>query len=218
VGHELHESGLMNHDVTVKRAQFIDKSLEIRNIFEWAPAEVLLALKTYCSDYYGDMLWDLGLDKASMVYSALDNTVQLTWSSPRWTRTFLLQQVLASGLRSAITEMLGRYGKFCQGLRTSVSQEVRVLFNYISGDLQCTTAWYLKMVRNKSGLDPWTYVPWKLKEALFKKQLVDIPQQDLWKVHYLIYLLGQLQVAKQLVQQDRIDYIQDLIRQSRDLD
>ena len=67
------------------------------------------------------------------------------------------------------------------------------------------------MVRNMSGLDPWTAVPWKLKEALFKKQLVDIPQQDVWKVDYLRSLLGQLQEAKQLVHEDRIDYIQDLI-------
>ena len=180
----------------------------VRNMFEWAaPAEVLLALKTYCSDYYGAMLWDLGGDKASMVYSAWDNAVKLTWSCPRWTRTFLLQQVLASGMRSARTEILGRYGKFCLGLRTSV----RVLFNNVSRDLQCTTAKNLKMVRDMSGLDPWTAVPWKLKEALFKKQLVDIPQQDVWKVDYLRSLLGQLQEAKQLVQQDRIDYIQDLI-------
>ena len=212
LGHELHESGLMDHDVAVKRAQFVDKSVEIRDMFEWAaPAEVLQALKTYCSDFYGAMLWNLGGDKASMVYSAWDNAVKLTWSCPRWTRTFLLQQVLASGMRSARTEILGRYGKFCMGLRTSVSQEVRVLFNYVARDLQSTTAQNIKMVRDMSGLDPWTAVPWMLKEALFKKQLVDIPQQDVWKVEYLRSLLGQLQEAKQLVQKDRIDYIQDLI-------
>ena len=114
-------------------------------------------------------------------------------------------------MRSARTEILGRYGKFCLGLRTSVSQEVRVLFNYVSRDLQCTTAKNLKMVRDMSGLDPWTAGSWKLKEALHQKQLVDIPHQDVWKVEYLKSLLGQLQLAKQLVQEDRIDYIQDLI-------
>jgi hypothetical protein len=51
----------MDHDVVVKRAQFIDKSVEVRTMFEWAaPAEVLQAMKTYCSDLYGSMLWDLG--------------------------------------------------------------------------------------------------------------------------------------------------------------
>ena len=52
LGHELHESGLMDHDAVVKRAQFIDNSVEVRMMFEWAaPAEVRTALKTYCSDF-----------------------------------------------------------------------------------------------------------------------------------------------------------------------
>jgi hypothetical protein len=129
-------------------------------MFQWAaPAEVLQALKIYCSDFYGSMLWDLGGDKASQVYSAWDTAVKLTWSCPRWTRTFLLQQVLACSMRSARTDILGRYGKFCLGLRTSVCQKVRVLFNFVSRDLQCTTAKNLKVVRDLAGLDPWTTGP-----------------------------------------------------------
>jgi hypothetical protein len=212
LGHELHESGLMEHDVVVKRAQFIDKSVEVRNMFEWAaPAEVLVALKTYCSDFYGSMLWDLGSEKASQVYSAWDTAVKLTWSCPRWTRTFLLQQVLACGMTSAKTDILGRYGKFCRGLRTSVCQEVRVLFNLVARDLQCTTAKNLKLVENSAGVDPWTAGPGKLKEELEKNQLVDIPPQDAWKLSYLRSLLMQLQQAKHLAQEDRVKYTQDLI-------
>jgi hypothetical protein len=86
-----------------------------------------------------------------------------------------------------------------------------VLFKYVVRDIQCTTAKNIKMVRDMSGLDPWTTGSWKLKEALHKKQTVDIPHQDVWKVKYLKSLLGQLQEAKQLVHEDRIDYIQDLI-------
>ena len=60
LGHELHESGTMNHDAKVKRAEFIDKSVEIREIFSFAsPVEVLQALKIYCSSFYGSMLWNL---------------------------------------------------------------------------------------------------------------------------------------------------------------
>ena len=33
LGHELHESGTMDHDAVIKRAQFIDKSVEIRITF-----------------------------------------------------------------------------------------------------------------------------------------------------------------------------------------
>ena len=212
LGHELHESGVMEHDAIIKRAQFIDKSVEIRTMFEFAaPAEVLQALKTYCSDFYGAMLWDLGGDKASMVYSAWDTAVKLTWSCPRWTRTFLLQKVLACDMTSARTDILGRYSKFCKGLRTSVCQEVRVLFNLVSTDLQCTTAKNMKLVRDTAGLDLWTAWPKQLKQAIQKKHTVDVPNQEEWKVRYLTSLLGQLQVAKQLVQDEKTNYIQGLI-------
>ena len=105
-------------------------------MFDWAsPADVLKALKTYCSTFYGFMLWDLGCDKASMLYSAWDVAVKLTWGCPRWTRTFLLQQVLSKGTFTAHTDILGRYVKFFRGLRTSISKEVRVLSNLVSRDL-----------------------------------------------------------------------------------
>ena len=62
LGHELHESGQMDHDAVVKRAQFVEKSVEVRNMFNWAaPSDIVTALKTYCSSFYGSMLWDLVL-------------------------------------------------------------------------------------------------------------------------------------------------------------
>ena len=82
----------MDHDAVVKRAKFIEQSVEVRNMFEWAaPVDVLVALQTYCSSFYGAMLWDLSGEKAGQVFSAWDTAVKLTWSCPRWTRTFLLQ-------------------------------------------------------------------------------------------------------------------------------
>ena len=202
----------MDHDVVVKRAQFIDKSVEVRKMFEWAaPTEVLHALKTYCSDFYGSMLWELGGAKAAQVYSAWDTAVKLAWSCPRWTRTFLLQQVLSCGMTSARTDILARYGKFSMGLRTSVCQEVRVLFNLVARDLQTTTARNIKLVRESSGLDPWAAGPRKLKETLHINESVAIPPQNTWKIEYTRSLLRQLQKAKYSVQDDRVKYIQGLI-------
>ena len=150
-------------------------------MFEWAaPAEVLTALKTYCSDLYGSILWNLGGEKASLVFSAGDTAVKLAWSCPRWTKTFLLQQVLACDMTSARTDVLGRYAKFSMGLRTSVCQEVRVLFNYISRDLQSITAKNIKLVRDTSGLDPWVAASRQLKKAIhgvLEGEVLDVPAQ-----------------------------------------
>ena len=59
LGNELHESGNMDHDSVMKRAQFIDSSVAMRCMFDWAaPADVVKALNIYCSAFYGSMLWD----------------------------------------------------------------------------------------------------------------------------------------------------------------
>ena len=157
------------------------------------------------------MLWNLGGEKASQVFSAWETAVKLAWSCPRWTRTFLLQQVLACGMTSARTDVLGRYSKFFMGLRTSVCQEVRVLFNYISRDLQSITAKNIKLVRDTSGLDPWVAGSRQLKTAIHDNLTVNTPPLEEWKVRYLMSLLNQLQEAKHDVQDNRMNYIQDLI-------
>ena len=107
LGHELHESGNMEHDAKVKRAEFIDKSVEIRETFKFAsPVEVLQALKIYCSSFYGSMLWDLTGNGASQVFNAWNMAIKLTWDCPRETRNYLVQQVLSCDMTSARTDIM----------------------------------------------------------------------------------------------------------------
>ena len=112
---------------------------------------------------------------------------------------------------SARSDILGRYGKFSRGLRSSISQEVRVLFNIVVRDIRSTTSQNLNFVKKKSGLDPISTGTWKLKAALCQAELVEIPAQDMWRIPYTKSLLSQLQVAKYLVQDDKVSYLQMLI-------
>ena len=130
LGHELHESGQMELDASCKRAQFIEKSVEIRTMFQWAgPAEIMRALKLYLSSFYGAMLWDLAGERARQVFSAWNTAVKLTWDCPRATKTFLLQNTLSCDMSSARTDILGRYPMFFLSLKESACSEVRVLSN-----------------------------------------------------------------------------------------
>ena len=79
------------------------------------------------------MLWNLGGEKASHVYSALVGAIKLKAN-------------LYCGVASAETDILGRYAKFFRGLKTSTSQEVQVLFNLVSRDLQSTTGKNLRLL------------------------------------------------------------------------
>ena len=70
LGHILHQSGNMDKDIRVKRASFIDESVAVREMFQFAnPAEVLQAVKLYVGSHYGSMLWNLGSDKERQYYS-----------------------------------------------------------------------------------------------------------------------------------------------------
>ena len=61
----------MDQDTVVKRAKFIQSSVEIRKTFQFAaPEEVVRSLKIYCNSFYGSNLQDVGGDKAKQVFNA----------------------------------------------------------------------------------------------------------------------------------------------------
>ena len=71
LGHELHESGNMNHDASVKRAEFISKSTDIRETFSFAsPVEFLKALKVFAGDMFEVNLWHLRGAQANQMSNA----------------------------------------------------------------------------------------------------------------------------------------------------
>ena len=98
-----------------------------------------------------------------------------------------------------------------RGLRASVSQEVRVLFNLVSRDLQSVTAKNIKLIKELADTDILTVGSHNVKEALHEKQVVNIPVENGMKVKYLSSLLRELQEAKYSVKEDQVKYLENLI-------
>ena len=191
LGHELHESGMMDHDSRVKRAEFINKSTEIRESFGFAsPVEVLRAVKVFAGDLYGAMLWRLGGDMAKQVYHAWNTCIKLAWSVPRSTHTYFLERMLDCGLSHIRTDTLARYVKYLSSLRESPSMEVVVLTNLVARDVRTTTGGNLHHIREVTGLDPWTCSPKEVKRVLGEK-LGQVPDLDEWRLPYLGKLLEE---------------------------
>ena len=212
LGHELHESGSMEHDAHVKRAIFIDKSVELRESLSFAsPVEILSAMKVYCCSFYGCMLWDLGGDGASQVFNSWTTGVKLAWNVPRGTRSYLVQQVLDAGITSAKVDILARYGGFFQGLRKSPSYEVTVMAGLAGRDVRTTTGGNLRLLRELSGLDPWVFGSSRLKEELVKSETREVPALDQWRVPYLSSLLERRQVLHYQGDIDREKELSDLV-------
>ena len=193
LGHKIHESGNMIYDAHVKRAQYIGKSVEVRETFGFAsPADVLTALNVYCTSYYGCLAgWDLGSAASASFFSAQTVGVKLAWGVPRATHTYFVQQCLAPGATSARAEVLARFTGFYAGLRNSPSHEVRTVALLAGRDLRTTTGSNIRMVEEASGLSVWSSTTSQVRSAVRHHELVPVPPEDFWRLPYLNSLLEQ---------------------------
>ena len=63
--------GLMDQDCRERRAEFIDRSVKIREMFSFAhPLEVISAIDKYCCSWYGSNLWDMESSAVESVCAA----------------------------------------------------------------------------------------------------------------------------------------------------
>ena len=191
LGHELSEECNMVQDMAIKRADFIQKSTEVRETFAFAkPNQILQCVTTYCTSMYGAMTWPLFSDKASQVFNCWSTCVKLAWDVPRATHKYFVDNLLAGGTPSLRSSILARYMKFFHSLRLSNSLAVRVVANLCSKDVRSATGSNLTNIAKEVKLDPvWDQVT-KVKNALLSMKTL-VPRVDGWRVGCLQKFLAQ---------------------------
>ena len=123
----------------------------------------------------------------------------------------MVQQLLCCGHTSARTDILCRYVSFFHSLRKSACYEVQVLSRLVARDLQSVTGKNLQYISNATGLNPWSVSQVRLKAALVAGELVEVPQEDSWRLPYLRSLLSQRREAHNLAVEDEEKRLTDLI-------
>ena len=187
LGHELHQLGNMDMDISMKRAEFIETSVQIRETFGFArPEEILRAVHVYGGHWYGAMLWDLYGDKANQVYHAWSTCVKLTWDVPRSTHTYLVEDVLAKDFLTVKQQLVGRFIGFFRGLLKSQSPEVQIVANMVGRCALSTTGSNLLKINRETGHDPWVEQSWKIQQSVTR---AEVPIQDAFRVQYLKKLI-----------------------------
>ena len=86
----------MEYDPNMKRAKFIENSVQIRETFYFAnPEKIVSAVHVYAGHWYGAMLWDLYMGRRLARYAGHDQLV-LSWPgispyqpTPTWLRVIL---------------------------------------------------------------------------------------------------------------------------------
>ena len=97
-----HDSGLS------VQAQYIDKTVDIRNMFSFVdPTHVLTVVDKYTSDYYSTMLYDLYDDNTTGKYFwCCGNVIKLAWNCPQSTHKYFVNNLLATGFISTWVKII----------------------------------------------------------------------------------------------------------------
>ena len=117
--------------------------------------------------------------------------MKLAWGVHRGCRTYLVQQVLTPGISSLRVDLLVRFCKFFRSLLVSPSPEVQVAALLAARDLRSSVGSNLALLREESGLDPWTCSLGQLRAALLRAEEVPVPAEDAWRVPYTWRLLEE---------------------------
>ena len=187
LGHELHQVCNMEFDANMKRGEFIENSVQIRETFHFAnPEEVLSAIQVYASHWYGAMLWDLYGDKVGQLCRAWSTCVKLAWDLPRSTHTFLVEGLLVKNFFTVKQQLVGRFVNFFKELQKSKSQEVRIVSSMVGRCVRSTTGKNLALIERDTGLDPWVTPAWMVRAATPREE---VPANEGWRAQYLTKLI-----------------------------
>ena len=114
----------MDMDIRMKRSSFIQNITVTRDFFSFALQEqVLKAVQTYSSHFYGSMIWGLYGAMTNQVFRSWNTTVKLVWNLPRPTHNYFVEHLLAKDMGSARQQILSQYIGFLKRLGRSVSKE-----------------------------------------------------------------------------------------------
>ena len=177
----------MDVDAKQKRAQFIDRSSDIREVFKFAhPEQIMKAVQVYASDAYGFMLYDLQSQASQSYLKSWNTFVKLAWDVPLDTYTYIVENCLAEKFVPLRKQIYSRYVNFSHNLLTSSSKEVRHLARIVSRDAKSTVFRNIQLIEQISGLSPWDYTSWRILEKI---ENVSAPPNNDWRLKMLLKML-----------------------------
>ena len=95
LGHQLSQECTTNFDCRIKRAQFIEKSTAIRELFKFAnPPDIITVISLYSGSLYGSNLWDLYGERANQTWRCWNSAIKLAWNVPRETHTYITENLV----------------------------------------------------------------------------------------------------------------------------
>ena len=137
---QLHQLFNMEYDANVKRGQFIETSIQIRETFGFAqPPEVLQAVHTYAGHLYGSMFLDLFGGKGWLDLQIMEYLCKVNLECSKIHPFLLVDNLLAVQFFTVKQQLLSRFVNFVKKLVNSNSPGVCISANMVSRCARSTT-------------------------------------------------------------------------------
>ena len=77
--------------------------------------------------------------------------------------------------------------------------------------MRTVTVWNLRLIKDRTGLNPWSASTRSVIDALTESFVVSVPDEDVWRLNYLCSLISQRRMAKVAFQPDEEKRLTELI-------
>ena len=117
--------------------------------------------------------------------------MKLAWNLPRGTRSYFIDNLLATGITPPSVSLMTRQLTFFHSLLSSPSPEAETLARMASRDIRTTLGSNLAHIRTETGLNPWEFGGERMKMELIKYNSSEVCENDEWRIGFLSKLLNQ---------------------------
>ena len=140
LGHVLQQNMSMEADSVRAKCSFRARASDIRdNLYFATPSQKMQAIQLNVCDGYGSMLWKLDSEYAASYFKQWNIQARLSWSIPRTTHVYLVENYFCSTFTSLKRQIFSRYSNFLRKLTDSPSYEVNVLSTIFLRDARSIT-------------------------------------------------------------------------------
>ena len=171
----------MRHDIKVKRANFINKNIELNQEFSFChPSTKVKMNHIYNFHFTGSSLWDLFSREAIMLENSWNTSVRVMFDLPLQTHRYLIEPV--SQTKHLKIVLMERFLSFLNQIENSKKQIPKHLLSFIKHDVQSTTGSNLRnilLLTDKNNIDD------LCKDDIKKLHYHQIEDQDSWKVNFI---------------------------------
>ena len=198
IGNTLHEDGTMNKDIKCKRAEFINKCINMNQEFQCISCQnQVKLLRIYNSHFTGSCLWSFDSENFKQLTRSWNVNLRIPFDLPLETPSWIVEQ-LSNG-RHAKQVIMKMYIKFLESLVKSTKPAVQALVKRTHKDVRTHTGANIRHILLETGI---LVTPGETKSFILNELCVyEVPKEHEWKKGLLISLL-EIRDSKWMVQFD----------------